>query len=97
MGFLILILEFSHFTSSPILDVRDGHKSHMQGEVSSPVHELLAAHTNRGLVVVGDAHFVRAALHLQAGIFGRIKGYKKPNTLKKESEKCMQRSLLAGR
>lgn len=74
MGFLILILEFSHLMYSPTQDVCDRHRSLEQGEVSSPVHQLLAAHANRGLVVVGDAHFVWAALHLQAGVFGWIKG-----------------------
>lgn len=83
MGFLISILEFSHFTSSPTVHVCGSHKSLEQGEVSSPVHQLLAAHANRGLVVVGDTHFVWAALHLQAGIFGWIKGYKKIKHIKK--------------
>lgn len=61
------------------------------------MHQLLAAHTDRGLVVVGDTHFVGAALHLQAGILGWIKGCKISNILKKESEKSTQRSVLVGR
>lgn len=39
-----------------------------------PGEQVLAADAQGGLVVLGHAHLVRAALHLQAGVFGWVQG-----------------------
>lgn len=39
-----------------------------------PGEQVLAADTQGRLVVLGHTHLVRAALHLQAGVFGCIQG-----------------------
>lgn len=39
-----------------------------------PGKQVLAADTQGRLVVLGHTHLVRAALHLQAGVFGRVQG-----------------------
>lgn len=44
------------------------------GALGLPGEQVLAADTQGGLVVLGHTHLVRAAFHLQAGIFGRVQG-----------------------
>lgn len=39
-----------------------------------PGEQVLAADTQGSLVVLGDTHFVRTALHLQAGVLGWVQG-----------------------
>lgn len=39
-----------------------------------PGEQVLAADTQGSLVVLGHTYFVRAALHLQAGVFGGVQG-----------------------
>lgn len=39
-----------------------------------PGEQVLAADTQGRLVVLGHTHLVRAALHLQAGVFGWVQG-----------------------
>lgn len=39
-----------------------------------PGKQVLAADTQGRLVVLGHTHLVRAALHLQAGVFGCVQG-----------------------
>lgn len=39
-----------------------------------PGEQVLAADTQGRLVVLGHTHLVGAALHLQAGVFGRVQG-----------------------
>lgn len=41
---------------------------------ASPGQQVLAADTESCLVVLGHTHFVRAALHLQAGVLGWVQG-----------------------
>lgn len=44
------------------------------GALGLPGEQVLAADTQGSLVVLGHTHLVRAAFHLQAGIFGWVQG-----------------------
>lgn len=62
----------------PIPSQRSGTPDLVAGEylgaLGLPGEQVLAADTQGSLVVLGHTHLVRAAFHLQAGIFGWVQG-----------------------
>lgn len=58
-----------------------------------PGKQVLAADTQSSLVVLGHTHLVRAALYLQAGVFGWVQGWGKKN--KKRVVRVTRKKLIS--